>query len=252
MILILLFLSIFFLFKPALVNGFTYQFVLENNIVDLDFVKVKTLENPQAEIPESNNILSFDYRLETKESYPANIPLFIVAFDKEVVFYADSSFIEAEPHTVKINMQNFSTYSDQMPVFYKNNFIDGFNLDISNVNFINQSADNESSIKINDLNVIREKDGSLTVVFFVQEEFKSQHSYQLFCLNEKQEIINSIKLSKKDNFLWPEHYFINLFANQNSELIFNLEEFTCIGELYVATENGSKSNKTSIIGIENL
>jgi len=252
MILILLFLSILVLLKPALVHGFTYQFVLENNTVDLNFTKVKIPENPQVELSKSNDVLSFDYKLESEENLPTDIPLFIVVFNQEVIFSADASLLDEKYHTTEVGMKNFQAYLGQMPVFYKNNVIEDFKLEIANVSFIDQVTENESLVEINDLNIIREKEGFLTVIFSLQEEIKNPHLYQLFCLNEKQEIVNSTQLIQRDNFLWPDYFFANLVVNQKNELIFHLEKFNCSGELYVTADSSSKSDKTSIIGIENL
>lgn len=253
MILILFLLSIFFIFSPYPIKGFTHQFVLKNNTINFDFTKIEAIATPSSKSSTTNNVLSFDFKVQTQEDLPADIPLFIVAFNQEIIFYADASAIDKNFHKVEINLEDFiSTYTNQLPIFYKNNAISDLSLEVSNVGFINTLIKSKSLIKIDDLNIIKEQDGSLTIIFSVQEENKNLHSYQLFCFNQKQEIINSTKLNQKDNFLWPEYSFVKLATNQRSELIFHLTEFNCEGDLYVIGDEDFTSNKTSIIKVENL
>lgn len=253
MILILFLLSIFFLFKPASVEGFTHQFILKDNIINFDFSKIETIATSSSKSSATRNVLSFEFRIQAQEDLPTDIPLFIVAFNQEAVFYVDASAIDANFHKVEIDLKDFtSTYANQWPIFYKNNAIEDLNLEVINVSFIDSLTQNKSSGKIDDLNVIKEHDGSLTVIFSVQETSKNLHSYELFCLNQKQEIINSVKLNQKDNFLWPGYSFIKLTANQKNELIFHLTEFNCESDLYVIGDDDFVSNKTSMIEVENL
>lgn len=255
MIVVLFFLSLFFLAKPALVQGFTYQFKLENNFINLDFSKIEPVIGSSTinEPSEKNNILSFVYKIETKQNLPADIPVFIVVFDKKVIFTADATLADDFFHTVEIDLKNHSlTESKQLPIFYKNNFFNKCEIDLLNIKFIKELTAERSLIEINDLNVIREKDSSVTVIFSVQEDVKSLHSYQLFCLNEQQQILNSIQLTQDDNFLWSEFSFLNFYANQKNEIIFHLTEFSCDGEVYVVGDGLFESNRTSIIGLENL
>lgn len=253
MILILFLLSIFFLFKPASVEGFTHQFILKDNTINFDFAKIETIAVPSIESSKTHDVLSFDFRVRTQEDLPTDIPLFIVAFNQEIIFYVDASAIDENFHKVEIDLKDFvSTHANQLPIFYQNNVIKNLNLEIINVNLIDSLTQNKSSVKIDDLNIIKERDDSLTVIFSVQEASKNLHSYELFCLNQKQEIINSIELNQKDNFLWPEYSFIKFITNQKNELIFHLAEFYCDGDLYVIGDGDFMSNKISIIEVEDL
>lgn len=255
MIVALFFLSLFFLTKPTLAQGFTYQFKLENNFINLDFNKIEpvigssTIEEPS----EKNNILSFTYKIKNKQNLPTGIPIFIVVFDKKVIFTVDATLVDDFFHTVEIDLKNHGlTESKQLPIFYKNNFFDKCEIDLLNLSFIKALTTKTSLAKINDLNVIREKDNSVTVIFSVQEDVKSLHSYQLFCLDKRQQILNSIQLTQDDNFLWSEFSFLNFYANQKNEIIFHLTEFSCDSEVYVVGDGLFESNRTSIIGLENL
>ena len=233
-------------------NAFTYQFVLENNIISFDFSQINIPSNFQIELTKPKEILSFDYRLTTEQSLPKDIPLFLVVFGQEVIFSADVNLADADFHTTQVNIKNFADYFDQLPVFYKNNVIENFKLEIANVTFVDQLYENKSLISITDLNVIREADNSLTVIFSVQEEIKNSHSYQLFCLNEKQEIIDSTKLNQKDNFLWPNFSFLSFYTNHKNELIFHLKEFSCNGSFYVTADDVFTSDRVSVIAAEDL
>lgn len=254
MIIVLFFLNLFLLASPVSAQEFTYQFKLENNSINLDFTKIKTpLSNPEIELSQSKSVLSFTYKIETKQKLPADIPVFIVVFDKKVIFTADASQASNSFHTAEIDLKNFNLNDhDQLPVFYQNNFFEGYKTDLFGLNFIKEPTVKSFPVEINDLNVIREKDDSLTIVFSVQEKSKNIHSYQLFCLDKQQKIANSIELIQNDNFLWPEFSFLNFYANQKNELIFHLTEFSCDGEVYVVGDEFFESNKTSIINLDNL
>ncbi len=253
MILILFLLSVFFFFKPAPIEGFTHQFVLEDNTINFDFTKLEIIATSSSKSSPIHSVLSFDFRVQAQEGLPANIPLFIVAFNRKIIFYVDADAIDKNFRKVEIDLKDFvSTYANQLPIFYQNNAIKNLNLEIINVNLIDSLTQNKSLAKIDDLNIIKEHDNYLTVIFSVQEETKNLHSYQLFCLNQNQEIVNSIELNQKDNFLWPEYSFIKFITNQKKELIFHLAEFNCEGDLYVVGDDDFMSNKTSIIEIENL
>lgn len=254
MIVILLFLSLFFLINPKLIWGFTYQFKLENNSVDLNFSKVEKINsNLPIKSSELNSIFSFTYKITTTQNLPIDVPVLIAVFDKKVIFSADASLADNSFHTVEIDLKNYSLDDhDQLPVFYQNNFFKGYTIDLFDSSFIKESLFNKPSIKIDDLNVIREKDNSLTIIFSVQEEIRSLHSYQLFCLDEQQKILNSVKLTQNDNFLWPDFFFLSFYANQKNELIFHLTEFDCKNQLYIIGDELFESNRTSVINLEDL
>lgn len=253
MILIFLFLTLFFLLRPAAADAFTYQFKLENNFIDLDFIRMEeVVSDLPIESSESNSIFSFTYKIKTTRVLPKDIPILIAVFDKKVIFSADVSLADNSFHTVEIDLKNLALNNyNQLPVFYQNKFLEGYEIDLFDLSFIESSPD-KPSIKINDLNIVREKDNSVTVIFSIQEDDKSPRSYQIICLDEQQEILNSLKLIQKDNFMWPEFSFFNFYSNQKNELIFRLTEFNCDGEAYVVGDEFFKSNKTKIINLEDL
>jgi hypothetical protein len=75
---------------------------------------------------------------------------------------------------------------------------------LNNLTFSDQSLERtEESAQIQDLSAIREIDQSLTVVFSLQEATKNHRLYQLFCLDEEQEITHFAKLVQTDNFFGP-------------------------------------------------
>lgn len=253
MILTLLFLGIFSLLKPTTVQGFTHQFVLEDNVINLDFIKVKpTADNPEITPSSLDSTLFFTYQIEAKSGLPPDIPLFIATYDKEVIFFADASLADGISHDVEIDLKNFGLGDhSQMPIFYQNNFLEEYHLSLFNLNFINQTTV-KSSAKIEDLSAIREKDNSLTIVFGLREDIKNTHVYQLFCLDKEHKIMSSTKLTQEDSFLWSRFSFSSFYTNQKNELIFHLKEFDCEGEIYILGDGLFKSNQTAIIGVENL
>lgn len=254
MIVKLFFLSIFFLLKSDSVKAFTHQFALKNNAINLDFVKLEPITDEPILTPSDlKRVLSFTYRIETQENLPVDIPIFIAAYDKKVIFSADASLADSVFHDVEIDLNNFAVNDyKQMPIFYQNHSLVGYDLNLINVNLINQSTGVKSLAKISDLNAIREKDDSLTIIFTLEEEIKNNHSYQLFCLDENLQIKHSLVLSQNDNFLWPMFSFFNLHANQKSELIFHLEKFSCEGKVYIIGDGVFESDKSTIIEVEDL
>lgn len=266
MILIFILLSFIFFTEKIEAKSFSYQFFLANNLIDLDFFKpidliptsIATLSPAISPTPEASKapgkILSFDYKLQENQDLPADLPLFIVTFGQEVIFSADASLADGISHHVELDLESFEqNYSDQMPVFYQNNYLSDFTFEVKNLSLIDTfSVAAVSMSEIQNLSVIREKDQSLTIVFALQEEIRRQHFYQLFCLNEQEEIVGSTKLTKKDDFLWSSFSFLGLFTNQKNESIFNLEEFNCDSSVYVTDNFSAKSDLVSIIEVENL
>lgn len=267
MILIFIFLNLLFFTKKIEAKSFSYQFVLANNLIDLDFFEpidlsiqtsIATLSPAISTTPETskvpNKILSFDYKLQKNQDLPVDLPLFVATFGQEVIFSADASLADGIFHHVELDLESFEqNYFNQTPVFYQNNYLSDFSFEVKNLFLIEAlSVATVSMSEIQNFSAIREKDQSLTIIFALQEEIKTQHLYQLFCLNEQEEIIASTNLTKKDNFLWSSFSFLGFFANQKNELIFNIKEFNCDGSVYVTDNLGAKSDLVSIIKVENL
>jgi len=242
-----------FLWRPIQVQSFTYQFALENNSINFDFTKIETNTDSSINASQANNVLAFTYKIKLRDSLPADIPIFIVVFDKQVIFSVNTQEAIENSNEVEINIADFlNKNSASWPIFYKNNLIKDFDLEITNVVLKDAFTRNKIPIQIYDLNAIKEKNGSLTIIFTIQEAIKAVHSYQLFCLNEKQEILSSVSLCQNNNFFWPGYSFQNLLTNQKNELIFNLLDFDCMGNLYVLGDKQFASNQTSIVEVENL
>ncbi len=242
-----------FLWRPVQAQSFTYQFELENNSIDFDFTKIEPSTDLPINISATNNILAFAYKIKLQDSLPADIPLFIVVFNKQIIFSVNTQMLNENINEVEIDIAQFLTKDfTQWPVFYKNNVVRDFDLEVLNISLKNAFSIDRTQAQIHDLNVIKENDNSLTVLFTLEEPIKRIHSYQLFCLNEKQEVVASVPLHQRNNFLWPECSFINLLTNQKNELIFNLLDFDCAGNLYVVGDEKFTSNQTSIVKVENL
>ncbi len=242
-----------FLWRPAQVQSFDHQFLLENNSIDLDFSKIETDTSSLVDDSQINNILAFTYKIKLKDSVPADLPLFIVVFNKQIIFFADREMINEDVNEIEIDVAEFLTKNpNKWPIFYKNNVIKDFDLEVTNISLRNAFSTDRTSTKIHDLNAIRERDGSLTIIFNLEETNKSVHSYKLFCLDEKEEVVSSIPLKQENNFLWPSYSFSNLLANQKNELIFNLSKFDCAGKLYVLGDDQFISNQTLIVQVEDL
>ncbi|KKQ08515.1 MAG: hypothetical protein US20_C0015G0003 [Candidatus Pacebacteria bacterium GW2011_GWF1_36_5] len=218
MIIILFFLTLFFSVRQIEAQSFSYQFILANNSIDLDFLKKLEL-NLEEQKPK--NFLSFEYKLEKQNDLPSDLPLF--------------------------------NRNDRIPVFYQSNYLDGFKLTLENLIFIEEPILNKDKTSIiKDLSVIRELDQSLSIIFSLEETEKRQHSFQLICLDEGGEVTNSNKLFKNDDFLWSDFFFTNSFSNKKNEFIFHLDKLECSGLVYVLTDFSIQSDKTSIIRVEDL
>jgi len=263
MTLIFILLSFIFFSQKIEAKSFSYQFILANNAINLDFFKpidlpAPTLTPTSSPTPEVSKspakILSFDYKLKKNKDLPLDLPLFIAAFGQEVIFSADANLADDIFHNVQLDLESFDqNYLGQTPVFYQNNYLNDFTFEVKNLSFIDSFSAIETNLpEIKNFSAIRERDQSLTIIFSLQEETKIQRFYQLFCLNEKKEIISSIKLARKDDFIWSSFSFLGFFANQKNEAIFNLKEFNCDGLVYVADNFDVKSDLVSIIKVENL
>ncbi len=266
MILIITLLSFILFSRQIQAKSFDYQFIFEGNSINLDFFKainISPATQPIIEVippsieptqPQLAKFLSFEYKLKKNNDLPLDLPLFLVAFGQEVIFYADTSLADDQFHKVEIDLSSFDQdILKKSPVFYQNNYLSGFELEVSNVVFISELSSNAiADPQVIDLSAIREKDQSLTVVFALQEELKAPHEYELACLNEKEEVIHSVELSKNDDFLWSNFSFIRFFANQKNELIFHLNEFNCDGLINLTMDQKIKSTSVSIINVENL
>lgn len=247
MMIFLFCLILVFLAKPIEAQGFSYQFVLTNNSINLDFLEELELDLDEREL---KNFLFFEYKLEKQGELPLDLPLFLVAIDKEVLFSADASLADGLFHKVELDLSN---RIGQMPVFYQSSYLDGFELSLKNLIFTEQSSlSKNSALRLKDLSVIRELNQSLSVIFSLEEVEKTQHSFQLVCLDEQNKSINSVGLVRNDDFLWSNFSFINLFANQKNELIFHLDQFECGGFVRVVADFAIQSDKTSIIRVEDL
>jgi hypothetical protein len=264
MVFIFILLSLVIFSTKVDAKSFDYQFIFEDNFINLDFFKVidvaPTNQPTTAIIPipiistSPAKILSFEYKLSKINDLPLDLPLFLATFGQEVIYYADASLADDQLHKVEIDLSLFDQdILGKTPVFYQNNYLSGFELEVKNVVFIGEFSSNTvADPQVIDLSVIREKDQSLTIVFTLQEESKAPHEYELSCLNEKEEIIHSVKLSKNDDFLWSNFSFIRFFANHKNELIFHLNEFNCDGLVNIKTDQQKKSTAISIINVEDL
>jgi hypothetical protein len=291
-----LFYTTIFVEKVAAQN-FTYQFVLTDNTINLDFFKIIDFPTANPTLGVANSIdlsnsttltstvtptepptptgfaptdsqfpaptlgpaasaqiLSFDYKMTNNQDLPADLPLFIVTFGQEVIFAATTDSADGLFHQVQLDLKLFDTdYLGKVPIFYQNNYISDLTLSLNNLTFSDQSLERtEELAQIQNLSAIREIDQSLTIVFSLQEATKNHRLYQLFCLDEEQEITHFAKLVQTDNFLWPNFTFLSFLSNQKNELIFHLDEFACEGLVYVADSFGTKSEKVSIVNVKDL
>lgn len=228
-------------------KGFSYQFILADNSIDFNYLEKVELNLSDQE---SQNFLSFEYKLEKYKELPVDLPLFLITFDGKVVFSADASMADGLFHQVELDL---SESKDHLPIFYQSSYLNDFKLSLENLSFTDQpSLADENTLQIKDLNVIRERDQSLSVIFSLEETVKNQHYFQLFCIDEQGETYNSTELSSSDNFLWSNFLFTKFFTNQKNELIFHLAKFDCSGVIYVLVDSAFKSDQTSIIEVGDL
>lgn len=237
-----------------------YQFLLIDNFIDLELFKPIVLTE---KLPDSNsqniqekNILSFKYQLSENKNLPLDLPLFLVAFNKDVVFYTDASVADGFQHEIQLDLKKYFQDEDDwhLPVFYQNQYLKDLDLKLSDFNFVeNLSLSPVLSATIEDLDVIEEIDKSLTVIFSLIEENRRPHSYELFCLDEtSQRDIGSKKLIVSDGFLWGGFNFANLFSNIKKELIFHLSDFACDGLFYVLLDGQIKSEAVGVTELKDL
>jgi hypothetical protein len=239
------------------VYGFDYQFVLTNNTIAFDFVRVQPITNVANTVTNSNTnsnkFLSFSYRLTEPVDLPTDLPLFLMILNDQVFFFADASILSTDVVNLSFDTSLFAPYSPhQLPIFLKNALVDDLKLEISDLQFSDQALEAVEPFVLSDLNLIREVDGSITVIFTLTEKLKRPHLYQLICLNEQEELISSVILTQTDHFLWSDYTFHNLLANSKNELIFHLASWRCTGDAYVIGDKLYSSNRTKVIDITNL
>lgn len=229
-------------------QSFNYQFALLDNTFNFELFRSLDLSIPAqvSPIPAAKNYFTFEYKLKPLLDLPLDLPLFLVTSDKKVLFTADAAWADDQFHQVQVKLST----PGELPIFYQNNYLTGFELNFRNLSFTAEQVKNDiEPIKFSDLNVIREADQSLTILFSVQDEGEMARVYRLICA-DKPQIFSD--LSKNDDFLWPNFLFTALHSNQQRELIFHLSEFSCRGNVYVADAFGNQSAKSSIVGINEL
>ena len=250
---LLIFLCFFLFLNKTAAKSFNYEFVLSDNLIDLNFFKVLDLPIEDLQL-EHGNIISFEYILNKTANLPQEIPLFILALGKQVLFSVDAKMADGIVHQVSLDLSQFGSLSTaEMPIFYKNNYLDNFELEIKNLLFTKDSSEKLSEdSQIKNLSAIREADQSLTIIFSLEGENLRDHRYEIFCLGDGGKIANSSKLTRTDDFLWPNFSFLRFFANYKNELIFNLNEFACDGLVYLQNDVGLRSDQTSIVEVTDL
>lgn len=270
MLLIFILFSLIFLPKRVEAKSFSYQFIFTENAIDLDFFKAINLDptvklisdpvlNPSVSpLPSPSvplvRILSFEYKIKQNIALPLDIPLFLITFDREVIFYADASWADDQFHRVEIDLSLFDLdIFNKTPIIYQNNYLSNFELEVRNLAFIESSFSNTVvDFQINDLSAIRELDKSLTIVFSLHDDSKRNHEYKLLCLSEKEEVLSSIKLNKNDDFLWTTFSFVSFFTNQKNELVFHLKEFNCDDLVRVIADQKISSASVFIVNVGDL
>lgn len=282
MIFILLVLQFLFFIPKVWATEFEYQFNLSGNFIYLDFFKKIEVPSPTfiqpvvvfsptltltpSPIPPSpptptpttmikKKILAFDYKLEATQTLPEDLPLFIVAFEQQVVFSANASTADSMLHHIELDIESLNPlYLERLPIFYQNNYVQDFKLQVNNLTYLENFTNppTVSNAKIKDVNLIRESDQSLTLIFSLNEEVKKTDSYFLICTDENQKLLNKVQLIRTDDFLWSNFDFSNFNSNQKGDLIFHLAEFPCAGMINVASGNGDQFAISSIIEVESL
>ena len=271
MILLMLFLSCLLGSSPVMAKSFSTQYILTSNSINIDFYRVlnppisqlsTTTPSPVVALSPTilpptgtrNNWLVFTYKLSKNQPLPNDLPLFLVVFEEQVLFAADASLADGQEHQMSINLQELAL-SDKTftPIFYQNNYLQDFELEISGLAFSDQPAKQSVEVsQLDDLTVVREADQSLTVIFKLDPKPNQQHFYQLVCLNDASQVTASKSLLKTDDFLWPKLIFGSFAANQKNELIFSVSDFICDGQVYVKNELGVRSIPVSIIKVSDL
>ena len=110
----------------------------------------------------------------------------------------------------------------------------------------------ENNDQIKDLLIVEEKDKSITVLFSLETDLEEVKKYYLSCLDSDLEIE-----LKQDNYYFKDQNYQYLFPNYDQELIFNLDNFLCLGKLAVYSKNllsarSDLSNETTIISYQDL
>lgn len=256
-ILFSLLLQLFIFKSEILAQSQNYQFLLYDNSISLDLFQPITLTDQLSSSEDyQKSILYFKYKLKADENLPTDIPLFLLAFDKEVIFYADANLADGFFHEVNLDLNSYFQAEGawNLPVFYKNQYFSNLDLELIDFNFLDNFSSNSSSlIAIKDLSVIAELDQSLTVIFSLEEGDRKMHFYELLCLDEaNQQIIDSIELIVTDNFLWKDFGFASLFGNAKNELIFRLENFNCDGFFQVVADGQNKSEIVELVEVGDL
>jgi len=259
---VILFLLQFIIFNSEVeAQAQNYQFVLVDNSINLELFKpLDFLPTETGDIKDSNNLhpsfLQFAYQIEADQDLPSDIPLFLLAFDRQVVFFADSNQADGLEHQVQIDLKDYFKDEENwsLPVFYQNQYFNDLQLKLHKLSFLEDySLPLSSSVAINDLTAIEETDGSLTLLFSLVEKNKQRHVYELLCLDQKsQKLLSSKKLLRNDEFLWPNFNFSNLLSNQKQELIFHLSDFVCDEEIVVLLDGELRSQATQMIRVSDL
>jgi hypothetical protein len=111
---------------------------------------------------------------------------------------------------------------------------------------------------LTDLMLVREANQSLTVLFKILTQDSVPKSYYLACLNEDNQIQEDLtSLLTTTNYFFADQEVSYFLPNNNSELIFNLSNFTCQQQLAVYSVNfdgqqSSLSLPVNIISYQDL
>ena len=249
--LLVLILNILFSSKT---QAFSYQFVLADNQIQFEYERLTSIFEQIHFSPQVYKALVFDYQLSSQETVPTDLPLFIVAFDREIIFYANSEALNRGFLQAEIDLQSLSaTYPEQWPVFYQNKHLKTLDLEIKNLHFAKQlKTVDKSSARLDDLSIFKEGDHSVTIIFTVHETQRNLHQYKLVCLDQKEQVLAQIPLQQADHYLWAPYSFVKLLPNHQQELIFHVEDLPCAGQLYVLRDDGLQSAPTAIVPVQNL
>lgn len=183
------------------------------------------------------------YRLGSTGTLPAALPVAVVrTSDDEVAFVLTTAAVDDAPQLLCAELSP----GQALPQLQLQPLLTDLSADWSVVLTEESCAAPPAPRNVDALLLVREADGTLTVLFSQSDDSVRPAQYLLSCAETQQQ-----RLLWQRHFLWP-HLRLLSGSSNNAELLFQVSDFTCTQQAQLTDLLSGQQINSTIISVEEL
>lgn len=228
---------------PAYAASSSFEFFLRDITISVNFAPLPATQQessqPMEPSPSFPRFLRFNYRLSADIPHDPDTIMLLLLDNERVLYALPAAAMTTSWQSLTLDLATLELNTAVVPTIYANQALDGARVLVRNVVWLPESAAPQAASElvnpsINELHAIREASGQLTLLASVADDQLS-NNYRLHCLEADLSISHSLELVERTDWFWPSWDIPFVHTNARSELIFQVDDFVCLGKVQVSS-----------------